>query len=244
MAEGGTKPPFVGTLVLGDIPLDEVEPYLNQETLFASRWQFRQGKDAESWERLKSDRVTPIFEKFMSMVRTQGIIKPAVVYGYFECEKIGNGLLVKGKRREFRFDFPRERVAPNRCLADLFGSGFAAFQLATVGGGVGKASADAFARGRFSDSFYLKGLAAEFAEAVAKYVHQRIRGELSVGEDTGERFSPGYPAFPNLLDQRKIVELLGVACIGVTVTETSQLVPEYSTSAIVSIDEKARHFRP
>jgi len=238
------EPPFLGTKMLTDVPLADVEALLDKEALFASRWQFRQGADQASWDERKSTKVVPVYEKTMSVVRANSAIAPAMVYGYFACERIGNGLLVKGERREFRFDFPRERQTPNRCVADFFSCGFAAFQLVTVGRGASEIATLRFAENKYSDAFYLKGLAAEFAEATAKYCHGMIRQETGVGETVGQRFSPGYPAFPSLLDQRKIFDLLGAARIGVSITETCHLIPEHSTSAIVSIDEKATLFRP
>jgi 5-methyltetrahydrofolate--homocysteine methyltransferase len=87
-------------------------------------------------------------------------------------------------------------------------------------------------------------LAAEFAEATAKYGHRYIREELGVPEGAGERFSPGYPAFPDLSAQKSIALLLVPKRIGVSLTATFQLVPEHSTSALISIDENAHHFRP
>ncbi|MFA4973357.1 MAG: vitamin B12 dependent-methionine synthase activation domain-containing protein [bacterium] len=236
--------PFLGTKVLKSVGLDEVEALLDKEALFAARWQFRQGAAASAWEDLKSSKVLPIYERTMSLVRSQSAIAPAIVYGYFKCERIGNGLLVKGERRDFKFDFPRERETPNRCVADFFPGGFAAFQLVTIGGKVADIAASMFSKNKYSDVFYLKGLASEFTEASAEYCHRLIRQELGAAESTGKRFSPGYPAFPSLLDQRKIYELLGANRINVSITETCQLVPEHSTSAIVSIDEKAMLFRP
>ncbi|MBN1282589.1 MAG: hypothetical protein JXA24_02305 [Proteobacteria bacterium] len=238
------KAPFFGTRIVKDIPLDEVEALLDKEALFASRWQFRRGISADEWEGLKAEKAIPIYERQMALVRAQSAIAPAIAYGYFECRRIGNGLLVKGERREFRFDFPRERQTPNRCIADLFGRGFAAFQLVTAGGRASEISARQFSEKRYSDSFYLRGLAAQFAEATAEFCQRMIRAELGAGDVVGFRFSPGYPAFPDLMDQRKIYELLGADRIGVRITETCQLIPEHSTSAIVSVDEEAAPFRP
>ena len=71
-----------------------------------------------------------------------------------------------------------------------------------------------------------------------------LRAEVGAGDDQGERFSPGYPAFPDLSAQRKIAALLKPARIGVSLTRTFQLVPEHTTSAIISMDARAKLFRP
>lgn len=239
-----SKPPFYGTRILEELTIDDVEPYLDRETLFASRWQFRRGADSSSWEGLKANKVVPIYERLMLLCGREPIIVPKIVYGHFRCEKEGNGLIVHGEARAHRFDFPRERASPNRCLSDFFKNGFVTFQIATVGNGVTRAAASKFKDHEYSEAFFLKGLAAEFAEASAKYGHKHIREELGVPEVAGERFSPGYPAFPDLSAQKKIVSLLMPGRIGVSLTETYQLVPEHTTSSLISIDEGATRFRP
>ncbi len=239
-----TTPPFFNTRVLPDIPIEEVEKLIDHEALFAGRWQLRQGADAAQWERMRREKAEPILARLMSGPRSSGMMTPKLVYGHFKCCKLGNGLVVEGGTRSFKFDFPRERQLPHRCLADLFDAGFITMQVATVGDGAAKAAAERFAAGMYAEAFYIKGLAAALAEATAVYGHVLIREELGVAVDAGERFSPGYPVFPDLMDQRKIFALLAPSRIGVALTETCQMVPEYSTSAIISIDPKAEYFRP
>jgi 5-methyltetrahydrofolate--homocysteine methyltransferase len=238
-----TMPSF-GTRTLDPIAIDDVLRLLDREALFAGRWQFRQGMDSAAWEALKASTVEPLLARLLLQARTRGTFAPRIVYGFFRCERESNGLIVHGEHQALRFDFPRERQEPHRCLADFFPEGFIAMQIATVGEGPVEAAAAEFAKHRYSEAFYLKGLAAELAEATAAFGHAHIRTELGAAPDAGARFSPGYPSFPDLLAQRKIAALLGFRRIGVALTETCQLVPEYSTSAIVSIDPSATHFRP
>ena len=58
----------------------------------------------------------------------------------------------------------------------------------------------------------------------------------------GGRYSFGYPACPDLEDNAKVVELLGAARIGVTVSEGFQLYPEQTTLAIVCHHPMAKYF--
>ncbi len=58
----------------------------------------------------------------------------------------------------------------------------------------------------------------------------------------GSRYSFGYPACPNLADQRQLLELLGAERIGLTISEEDQLEPEQSTSAIVVHHPQAKYF--
>jgi 5-methyltetrahydrofolate--homocysteine methyltransferase len=93
------------------------------------------------------------------------------------------------------------------------------------------------------------------AEAMAEYVHKRIRAELGfAAEDDrdvdkmlkqsyrGSRYSFGYPACPNLADQRQLLALLGADRIGLSLSDEDMLEPEQSTSAIVVVHPQAKYF--
>ena len=112
-----------------------------------------------------------------------------------------------------------------------------------------------FEENRYQDYLYLHGLSVEMAEAMAEYVHKRIRAELGfAAEDDrdmekmlgqayrGSRYSFGYPACPRLEDQVPILRLLDAGRIGVTLTDEFQLDPEQSTSALVVLNPKAKYF--
>jgi 5-methyltetrahydrofolate--homocysteine methyltransferase len=90
---------------------------------------------------------------------------------------------------------------------------------------------------------------------MAEYTHKRIRAELGfAGEDDrdiekmlaqgyrGSRYSFGYPACPNLEDQKQLFELLEPGRIGVELSEEFQLDPEQSTSAIIVHHPEAKYF--
>ena len=117
--------------------------------------------------------------------------------------------------------------------------------LVTIGNEVAKAGVDLFRDNKYAEAFYLKGFAAESTEALAQYAQRHIANELGLADDAGMRFSFGYPACPNLMDQGKLHRLLGGNRIGVVVSsKTYQLIPEHSTSAIVSFDDTAARFVP
>ncbi len=93
------------------------------------------------------------------------------------------------------------------------------------------------------------------AEALAEFVHKRIRAELGfAAEDArdipamlsqhyrGSRYSFGYPACPRLEDQEAIFRLLGAERIGVSLSDEFQIEPEQSTSALVVLHPKAKYF--
>ena len=90
---------------------------------------------------------------------------------------------------------------------------------------------------------FLHGLAVETAEALAETWHRELRREMGLAEGQGKRYSPGYPAWPELVDQRLLWKLLDPErSIGVSLTSADQMVPEQSTSAIVLHHPQAKYF--
>ena len=99
------------------------------------------------------------------------------------------------------------------------------------------------------------GLSVESAEALAEYWHQRIRQELQITEEDGKtiedfvvqkyrgsRYSFGYPACPELSENRKLFQLLQPEQIGISLTSEDQMVPEQTTSAFIVHHPQAKYF--
>lgn len=238
------NPPFFGTKICNTVTFDDLEPVIDKEVLFAGRWQFRQGADSASWKNLKREKIFSIYERIVSLCKNESVVQPRIVYGYFRCRQDGNGLIVEGEHKSFRFDFPREKEEPHRCVADFFPENFIAMQLVTVGNKATEVATRLFKKNSYQDMFLLKGLAAEATEALANISHRTILKELGLDNNVGTRFSPGYPCFPSLFDQKKIAALLKPKQVGVALTQTCQLIPEYSTSAIISADPDSILFHP
>lgn len=237
-------PPFFDTRILEDIDVRHIFDLINRDVLFAARWQLRDDLSKDAWRGRVEEVAEPAFEKLVSYCLAHDVIQPKIIYGYFHAESKGNLLFVKHLNRSCSFDFPRERKSPNRCLADFFPDDFVAVQMVTVGSAVAEAGAKFFKENKYTDAFFLKGFAAEATEALAGYAQRYIANELDLSDDAGVRFSFGYPPCPNLLDQKKLYELLQAKRIGVRLSHTMHLIPEHSTSAIVSFDENASRFIP
>jgi 5-methyltetrahydrofolate--homocysteine methyltransferase len=161
-----------------------------------------------------------------------------------------------------RFRFPRQSTDRRLCLADFFSPidtrqtvDVAAFQLVTIGPEITRLERELFEKGDYQDYLFVHGMGVETAEALAEYWHKRVREEWGIaGEDAKEikllfstkyrgcRYSFGYPACPNLEDQRQLFELLRPEEVGVELTEEFMLVPEQSTSAIICHHPEAKYF--
>ena len=66
--------------------------------------------------------------------------------------------------------------------------------------------------------------------------------KLFKGHYRGRRYAFGYPACPNLDDQAPLFTLIDPTRVGITLTDTFQLEPEQSTTAIVVHHPKAKYF--
>ena len=236
-------PPFWGTRVVpaGEVKLQEIWPHLDLVELFKLQWGVR-SKDKAEYERLVKEEFGPKLEALKSEILTHGWLVPRVVYGYFPCHAEGNDLVVLDPvhRKEplARLSFPRQPDERHLCLADYFreepGSDVVAFQVVTVGPEATRLADRWQQEGEYSRALYLHGLAVETAEALADRWHAVVRSELGLPKDQGKRYSPGYPAWPELVDQRQIWKLLDPErTIGVSLTSADQMVPEQSTSAVV-----------
>jgi 5-methyltetrahydrofolate--homocysteine methyltransferase len=161
-----------------------------------------------------------------------------------------------------RFTFPRQAEGRRLSISDYFlpqSSGRAdviALSVVTIGTKASVETQKLFERGEYTRYLYLHGLSVETAEALAEFLHRRIRQQLSIAhEDSprigdlfhqkyrGSRYSFGYPACPHMEDQTKLFALLRPEeNIGVRLTSTYLLEPEQSTSAIVVHHPGAKYF--
>ena len=250
-AERIPTPPFWGPRVVpaGQIALADVWPHLDLDELFKLQWGVR-AKGAE-YAAMIRDEFGPRLEELKSEAQAKGWLVPKVVYGYFPCHAEGNDLVVLDpvhrKSEVARLRLPRQPDNRHFCMADWFreerGTDVCAFQVVTVGDQASRLADAAQERGDYTRGLFLHGLAVETAEALAEYWHRAVRRELGVPEGQGKRYSPGYPSWPDLSDQRQVWKLLEPdRTIGVTLTEAHQMVPEQSTSAIVLHHPDAIYF--
>ncbi|HEX4493963.1 MAG TPA: methionine synthase [Acidimicrobiia bacterium] len=258
-------PPFVGSRVAKGIPLDEIATYLNETALFRGQWQFRPDKAKNENDDDFRERLRPMLRAQIEQARAEGILNPAVAWGYFAVNSEGNDLVVwkdDDRNQEWlRFNFPRQRTERFLCISDFFRpieSGepdYAAFHVVTMGTRASEREQELFKANQYQDYLLLHGLSVEMTEALAELWHRRIREEWGfAGEDgptvaglfrqqyRGSRYSWGYPACPDLDDQAKLAELLEMDRIGVSLTEEFHLVPEQSTSAIIVSHPEAKYF--
>jgi 5-methyltetrahydrofolate--homocysteine methyltransferase len=199
------------------------------------------------------------------------LLTPRVAYGYFPCGRSGNAVVlfdpVEPQRELGRFALPRQRSGNRYCIADFYrdlsprADGVATptdvlpMQAVTMGDRASAFARELFKADQYSDYLYFHGLGVQMAEALAEWVHARIRRELGFADPAdmplrdvlaqryrGSRYSFGYPACPNVADSRQQLTWLGADRIGLTMDESDQLDPEQSTTALVALHSQARYF--
>ena len=259
------EPPFWGPRTIAQVPVKAVAPYLNERMLYQFQWGYRKdGKSLAEYREWAKDELRPILRRILDVAIGEEILAPQAAYGYWPCAAEGNDVILfdtDGRTELARFSFPRQNKDGGLCIADFFrdaadgGRDVIGLQVVTVGRRASEAAREWFADNRYQDYLYLHGLSVEMAEALAEYVHKRIRGELGFATEEardpeamlnqgyrGSRYSFGYPACPNLADQQQLLALLRADEIGITLSEEDQLDPEQSTSAIVVHHPQAKYF--
>ena len=259
------QPPFWGPRAIARLSPKAVVPYLNERMLYQFQWGYRKdGKSLAEYREWARDELRPVLTRILDIAIRDEILVPQAAYGYWPCAAEGNDVILyaEDRGREIaRFSFPRQNKPGGLCIADFFRDTSAGerdvigLQVVTMGRRASDAAREWFAQDRYQDYLYLHGLSVEMAEALAEYLHRRIRGELGFAAEEardpeamlnqgyrGSRYSFGYPACPNLADQKQLLALLRADELGIALSEEDQLDPEQSTSAIIVHHPQAKYF--
>ncbi|MDR0762400.1 MAG: homocysteine S-methyltransferase family protein, partial [Campylobacteraceae bacterium] len=230
-------PPFWGRRVF-DVDLELAYRWINQKILFSARWGYSaKNLNAQERKKQEIEVLKPLFSDIKNLIKKEDLFKPIVVYGYYPSISDDTKLYILDKKSDLAksvnelkkeavlvFDFPRQRKYPRRSISDFFRSDrvdTAAFTFVSIGKKFGEYGQKLYKDGRFKEYYHLRGVGVELAEALAEIVHKQIRIELGITNDEGDslndicirgyqgcRYSFGYPACPDLSDNRHIFTLL------------------------------------
>lgn len=244
-------PPFWGVKELRNIPLEDIWPHMDMKTLFRLHWGGK-GVQGEEWEELLAEEFYPRLERMQKDAAEAGWLEPRLRYGYFPCASDGNDLVIFDPENHDveleRMKFPRQPAREKLCIADYFlpitdgRKDVVAFQVVTMSEHATERTEATQAAGDYTESYFSHGLSVSAAEGLAEYIHQQTRAELGIGEETGKRYSWGYPSCPDLEHHEIVDRLLDMEKIGVSVTESYMFNPEQTTAAIVVPHPDAKYF--
>jgi len=260
--------------VLKDIHLVEILPYIDW-TFFFHAWQLRgrfpkilndPEKGAEA-KKLYADA-----QAMLEKVIAEKWLTANAVVGLFPANAVGDDIEVyENDNRDHvktSFHFLRKQGKQpqghfNDCLADYtvpketgikdYIGGFAC----TAGSGIDEKIAEFEKDHDDYSALMLKALADRLAEALAEWLHEKVRKELwgyasdeQLGNDdliaekySGIRPAMGYPASPDHLEKDILWDLLNVENnTGICLTESKAMVPTAAVSGLYFAHPESRYF--
>jgi 5-methyltetrahydrofolate--homocysteine methyltransferase len=260
-------PSQLGITVFDDVDLNEIRGFIDW-TPFFSTWELR-GKYPNIFEdEYVGEEAKKLFADAMVMLEdviTYKKLQAKAVLGVFEAnEENGDVLLTNGTK----FNFLRQQRKmgndiPNISLADYIApktSGkkdyLGAFAV-TAGIGI-ESLIDAFEADHDDyNSIMVKAIADRLAEAMAEFMHQKMRKEIwgYAAEETltneeliyekyqGIRPAAGYPASPDHTEKETLWKLLDVENkTGISLTESYAMYPTASVSGLYFAHPEAKYF--
>jgi len=246
-------PPFWGRRVM-DVDKALAFDWINEKMLFNKRWGFSsKGLNKEQKQKQLKELIHPKYLELKALF-LEKLFEPCVIYGYFKCKVDKDDLIVyDADANEHRFHFQRQQKPPFRAISDYFiGEQTVALSIVSAGAKISEYEKKLYDAGNFSDYYFVYGLGAELAEALAEIVHKQVRLDLNAGSGSirdvkmsgyqGARYSFGYPACPDLELNKSLFELLNPEEFGIELSQTFQIVPEQSTSALITVHPEATYF--
>jgi len=156
------------------------------------------------------------------------------------------------------FTFPRQSKKPHRALSDFYHKDrhdVIALTCVSAGAKLSEIEREIYEEGNYTEYYQFHGLGVELAEALAEIAHKQIRLDLNISEGEGSslsdvqmnkyqgsRYSFGYAACPDLELNRPLFDLLKPEEFGIELSETFQIHPEQSTSALVVYHPNATYY--
>lgn len=268
-----SKPSFLGTKAFNNIKIKDLRDYIDWSIFFRS-WEL-----AGSYPKILKDEVvgeaaTQLFKDAIEMLdelEKENIIKTSGVVGFWPANQINHNNIeiydpdtntVLETLNNLRQQKP-QGTRPNVCLSDFVApkeleirdylGGFAV----TTGLGVEEKCKEYEKNNDDYSSIMLKALADRLAEALAEYMHEKVRQshwgyaseenlsneELIKEKYQGIRPAPGYPACPDHSEKNKLFSLLqATKATGITLTESFAMYPAASVSGWYYAHPESKYF--
>ncbi len=267
------QPEFQGARQICDVALAELVPYIDW-TPFFTVWELR-GTYPRIFENPDwGARAREVFDDAQALLKqlvADASLKARASYGFFPAASVGDdielyadesrsGLI--GTLHTLRQQTQKSDGLPAQALADFVApretglpDWIGAFAV-TAGLGADEIVAR---HERENDPYaviMVKALADRLAEALAEWLHQRVRREWGYGKDEaldtlelirekyrGIRPAPGYPACPDHTEKRLLFDLLGgEPKLAIQLTESLAMHPAASVCGYYFSHPEARYF--
>ena len=265
-----SQPKKPGVHVFKNIDLKELVPYIDWMPFFQS-WELAGRFPQILQDEIVGEQAQQLFADAQAMldeIISQQSIQAHAIVGIFEANSIDDDIELRHNNTHFTFHTLRQQTKkaagqPNLALADFIAPKSSAMQdyigcfAVCSGFGVDELVRKFESQHDDYNAIIVKALADRLAEALAEFMHEKVRKELwgyagkeSLNNDeliqekyAGIRPAPGYPACPDHLEKKTIWDILQVEeKIGVTLTESLAMYPTAAVSGYYFAHSEAKYF--
>ncbi|MDO9514108.1 MAG: homocysteine S-methyltransferase family protein [Elusimicrobiota bacterium] len=199
-----------------------------------------------NWRMAKEDETVfkKLADKWIRRSKENNWIAPRGISAVFPCSAKGNKLFI------YSIDEPDKKIAELSFPSSVENSWFLSvgskqkdicgFQISTAGIEAEKAASDFMGSGDAESMLYIKGLADRVAEDYAEMLHEELNNIAGIDDKSSRRVSPGYPAIPDMENNKVIYDLLDGANIGITINDAGLFKPESTTAAVVCFNPDSK----
>ncbi|HEY3459285.1 MAG TPA: vitamin B12 dependent-methionine synthase activation domain-containing protein, partial [Casimicrobiaceae bacterium] len=266
-------PTFLGHRVLRDVPLAEIASVIDWGPFFQA-WELSGPFPAILDDPVVGEAARNLLAEGRAML-AQIIdghwLSARGVVGFWPAAAAGDDIVLYADEtrgsaaltwRNLRQQNERPSGKPNYSLADFVAPGasgrrdYAGAFAVTTGGEVEARVAAFKAANDDYSALMLKSLADRLAEALAEWLHRKVRTELwayapdeALDNDAlihekyrGSRPAPGYPACPDHAVKADLFALLGASEAGMEVTENYAMLPAASVAGFYLAHPQSRYF--
>ena len=262
-------PSFLGARTIASINLNELVPFIDWSPFFQT-WELKGRYPAILEDEKQGAAARALFDDAQAMLKrivAEDWFKPQAAVGFWPAAGEGDDIhLYEDESRQRRLatfftlrqQLNRRDGRPHLALADFVGPRDYVGGFVVTAGAEEEAISAAFT-GRNDDysSILVKALADRFAEALAEFMHAKVRRELwgyaadeslapeaLIGETyAGIRPAPGYPAQPDHTEKATLFRLLDAeARAGVQLTESFAMWPGSSVSGLYIAHPQSHYF--
>ncbi len=268
------RPALIGTHTLDEVPVAELVDYIDWSPFFAT-WELKGKYPAILDDQKVGAAARSLFadaQDMLARLTAEKWFRARAVFGFYPANSEGDDILLFADeaRREpvavlhtLRQQLARRDGRANLALADFVApraSGLADYIGAfAVTAGIGEEAVVERFKGANDDysAIMAKALADRLAEALAEYLHQRVRrefwgyapdetlgnAEMIAEQYRGIRPAPGYPAQPDHTEKATLFRMLDAERqIGIKLTESFAMWPGASVSGLYFSHPESYYF--
>lgn len=218
--------------------VSDLIPFLDELALFEKRWGFlKQAENREGWCHRVEMEAVPILTKMTELCRQNQLLQPRAVYSYLFCTAKDNMLyLYKENKSEIFLEIEFPRLKNGVCLTDRLAEKDSGMfdTVAAIAVNMGRNATETckswLALGKDEDYKYLHGFALEMLNAMTQYAGYVISSEECCG---GDVVSLGNAKQGAARVQSALIKMLKAESIDIAFGNNHQMVPEYSSLALV-----------